>query len=213
MVIGFEIFLFGGVQRGTGDFLYLKPQQIELLRVGGLIDHEIGLGLLNLSAALEQGGEGGARLLQSAKGIENGKLSRGMQQRLMIVRSVHVDQPFANPLEHSQSGGATIDELAIAAGGRERAFEEQLVFLAGFQTVLFQKPGQWRIELGYIEVGLDGALISLGADERTIGAFAQHKIESTDEDRLARARLATDGIVAGPELQCEIGDQGKVAYA
>ena len=79
--------------------------------------------------------------------------------------------------------------------------------------MLFQKPGQWRIELGYIEVGLDGALISLGADERTIGAFAQHKIESTDEDRLARARLATDGIVAGPELQCEIGDQGKVAYA
>ena len=25
-----------------------------------------------------------------------------------------------------------------------------------------------------------------------------YKIESTDEDRLARARLATDGIVAGP---------------
>ena len=90
----------------------------------------------------------------------------------MIVRSVHVYQPFANPLEHSQSSGAAIDELAIAAGGRERAFEEQLVFLAGFQAVLFQKPGQRRIELGDIEGGFDGTLISLGADERTIGAFA-----------------------------------------
>ena len=113
MVIGFEIFLFAGVQRGTGDFLDLKPQQIELLRVGGFINHEIDLGLFNLGAALEQGGKGGARLLQSAKGVENGELARGVQQRLMIVWAVHIHQPFADLLEHGQRGGAAVDEFHL----------------------------------------------------------------------------------------------------
>ena len=142
MVIGLQRFLLGRVQRGIGDFLDLKSQQIELLRVGGFINHKIGLGLLNLGAALEQGGKGGARLLQSAKGVENGELARGVQQRLMIVRAVHIHQPFANLLEHGQRGCAAVDKLTIAAGGRERALEEQLIVFARLEAVLLQKRGQ-----------------------------------------------------------------------
>ena len=120
--------------------------------------------------------------MQSAKGVENGELARGVQQRLLIVRAVHIHQPFADLLEHGQRGGAAVDELAIAAGGGERAFEEQLIVLTRLQTVLLQKRGQRRIELGDIERGLDRALIGLGADKRTIGAFAQYEIERADED-------------------------------
>ena len=81
-------------------------------------------------------------MLQSAKGVENGELARGVQQRLMIVRAVHIHQPFANLLEHGQRGCAAVDKLTITAGGRERALEEQLIVFARLEAVLLQKRGQ-----------------------------------------------------------------------
>ena len=80
LVIALECFLFGGVQRSAGDFLHLKPEQVELLCVSGLVHHKVGLCLLNRGTALEQFCEGGAWRLKATEGIENGQLAGGMQQ-------------------------------------------------------------------------------------------------------------------------------------
>ena len=56
-------------------------------------------------------------------------------------------------------------------------------------------------------------MIGLGADKRAVGAFAENEVEGANENGFACARLAADGIVAGAELQREVGDQGKIANA
>ena len=136
-----------------------------------------------------------------------------MQQRLMIVRAVHVDQPFADLLEHRERGGAAVDKLAVAAGSGKGALEEQLVFLTGFEAMFLEESGQGGLEFRNIERGLNCALIGFSADERAVGAFAENEVEGANENGFACARLAADGIVAGAELQREVGDQGKIANA
>ena len=62
-----------------------------------------------------------------------------MQQRLVIVRAVHVHQPFAEAGQRGQGGGRAVDELAVGAGGGERALEHELMILARFQAVFLEK--------------------------------------------------------------------------
>ena len=90
-------------------------------------------------AASNQFAERLALFFQSAERVENRELLRRMQQRLMIVRAVHVHQPFADGGETLQRGRRAVDELAVGAGAGERALEDELIFLARFQAVLFQK--------------------------------------------------------------------------
>ena len=90
-------------------------------------------------AAADEFAEGFALLFQAAERVENRELFRRMQQRLVIVRAVHVHQPFADGGQRVQRGGRAVDELAVRAAGGERALEDELVVLARFQAVLFEK--------------------------------------------------------------------------
>ena len=118
------------------NFLHLKTQQVQLLRVGFFVHDQRGFFGFECGAAADQFAECRAFLFQAAEGVEDGELPGGMQQRLMVVRAVHVHQPFADGGQHVQRGGRAVDELAVRAVGRERALEDKLVFLARFQAVL-----------------------------------------------------------------------------
>ena len=109
-----------------------------------------------------------------------------------------------------QRGRRAVDELAVGPGGGERALEDELVFLARFKAVFLQKVFQRRAEFFHIEHGFDRATFLAAADERAVGAFAEHEVERADDDGLARAGFAGDGIAAGLEFQREVGHEGEV---
>ncbi len=128
----------------------------------------------------------------------------------MVVRAVHIHEPFANRRENIQRGGRAVDELAICSGAGERAFEDELIFFARLKAVLFQKTFQRRAEFFHVEHGLDGATVAAAADERAVSAFAEDEVERADDDGLARAGLAGDDVAAGLKFQREVAHEGEV---
>ena len=124
----------------------------------------------------------------------------------MIMRAVHVDEPFADLLKDRERGGAAVHKLTVTASGGEGSFEKELIVFAGLEAVFLEESAQWGVELGGVKRGFDSALIGLSADERAVGPFAQHEIECANQDGLACPRLAADGVVAGAEPECEVGD-------
>ncbi len=126
----------------------------------------------------------------------------------MFVRAVDVHEPFAQGGEDGQGGGRAVDELAVGAGAGEGAFQEELVVCARFQPVFLEEGGQGGFEAGDVEDRLDRATIAAAADEGAVGALAQGQVQRPDEDGLAGAGLAGDDVVAGLQLQRQVGDEG-----
>ena len=141
-------FIFAGLEPGAGNFVHLKTQQVQLLRVGFLIHDERGFFAFERGTALNQSAERRPLLFQIAERIENGELLRGMQKRLVVVRAVHVHEPFANRRQDVQRGGRAVDELAVRAAGGEGAFEDELIRLARLQAIFLQIYSQLRWSAG-----------------------------------------------------------------
>ncbi len=194
----------------AGDFPDLKAQQVELLHVGFFVHHESGFFSFEGVATMDECAKSLAFRLQTAKSVEDGELSGGMEQRLMFVRAVHVHEPFADGGQGIEGGGRTVDELAIGAAGGKRALEHQLMVFAGFKTVVIEQRFQRRLEAGHIKNGLDRALVLPAPDEGAVGALTQDEIEGADDDGLAGAGFAGDDVAARLELQRQVGHQGKV---
>ena len=93
----------------------------------------------NSRSARGQGGELRAQAGQAGKGIENVPLPGRVEQRLVIVRAVHVHPIPAERGQHLQRGRGAVDELAVGAGGGEDAFENQFPSGARFQAVFLQE--------------------------------------------------------------------------
>jgi hypothetical protein len=109
--------------------------------------------------------------------------------------------------------GEPLTNWRFVPGAGERAFEDELVFLARFQAVFVQKAlfqrRAGRRETRHVKDGLDGAAFLAAADERAVGAFAEDEVERADDDGLARAGFAGDDIAAGLEFQREVAHQGE----
>ena len=81
----------------------------------------------------------------------------------MIVRTVKIDQCVAHIFQDRQRGGRTVDELSIAARGRETSFNNKIIrarFDAGFDQV-----GVQLLQFFAGENGFGGASIGPGANE------------------------------------------------
>jgi len=124
------------------------------------------------------------------------------------------------------------------SAGRERAFEDKLIFLARLQAVFLEKISKrrWSAGLRYgvfritapssraggrrsalvdvqfrdVENGFDGTTVTAAADERPVGAFAEDKVKRADDDGFARAGLAGDDIAAGLELERQVRHEREV---
>ena len=114
----------------------------------------------------------------------------------MVVRPVQIHEPFPDVGENIERGRRAIDELAIRARAGERAFKDELMFLARFEAILLQERFDRCPKLRHVENCFNGTRITAAANERTVGALAQHQVERPDDDRLARTGFPRDGIVA-----------------
>lgn len=199
-----------GMKFGGFDFVGLKAEQIELLGVGLVIDDEAGFFGFEGEAVAEEFGEKMALWFESAEGIEDGQLFGGVKEGLMIVGSVDIDEPIADGGEGLEGSHGAIDELAIGAGAGAGAFEDELILIAGLDTVCLEEGMEGGVDLLDVERGFDGADVSAAPDEIAIGAAAQDEIESADENGFAGAGFAGDGVIARFEFEAEVSDQGQV---
>ena len=202
-------FLIGVKFRG-GDLGGLVAEEFELLRVGAFVDDERGFFGRERGAAADELREVFARRDEAGEGVEDRELARGVEERLVIVRAVHVHEPLADGGEERERGRGAVDELAVGAGGGEGALEDELRALAGFDAVFLEERGECGANGRKIEDGFDGATVRAAADEGAVGAFAEDEIEAADDDGFARAGLAGDGVVTGLKLEREVGDQREV---
>jgi phosphoribosyl 1,2-cyclic phosphate phosphodiesterase len=210
-MLQFEWVLLVGLEFGVGDFPDLVAKQVELLSVGSFIHDQRGLFLFQRGAPAGEAGEGGAWFFQLAEGVENGELAGGMEEGLMLVRAVDIDQVFAQGGEDAQGGGGTVDELAVGPGAGKDALDHELPFLARFQAIGLQPGGDWWARAGRVEDRLDRALVGAAPQQGAIGAAAEHEIQGADEDGLAGAGFAGDGVVSRLQVQGQIGHQGEVS--
>ena len=109
--------------------------------------------------------------------------------------------------------GEPLMNCRLVPGAGEGALQHKLVVVARLQAVLLQKRLERRSQPGDVEDGLDRATVAAAADERAVRPLAQREVEGADEDGLARAGLARDDIVAGLQLERQVGHQGEVLDA
>src|SRR5206468_9690130 len=100
-------------QFGGRNFLSLKAQQVELLGVGLFINDQPALLLLQSRAAAQQLRKIFAHRTQASKRIEYVQLSGGVQKRLVVVRTMDINEPLAQRAEAIEGGGRTIYELPV----------------------------------------------------------------------------------------------------
>jgi hypothetical protein len=60
--------------------------------------------------------------------IKQAQLRLGREQRLVIVRPVKIDEVVAELFQDRQCRWRTVDELTRAAGNREAALDDQVIF-------------------------------------------------------------------------------------
>ena len=213
LVILLHLHLLARLEFGFRDFTHLETQQVELLRVGLLIDHERGLLGLKRSASTNQFRKAFALALQFSKRIENSQLPRGVEQRLVVVWPVDVHQPFADGAKGLQRGRRAVDELPVGTGGGEGALEHELSVLAWLQPVFVEEFLQRSLKFAHLEDGLDRATVRPAADERAVGALTQDERQCADEDAFPSASFASDDVEAGPQLYREVCHESEVLDA
>ena len=114
----------------------------------------------------------------------------------MVVRAVYIHEPFAERGEDIQGGGRAVYELAIQAIASESALQKELAVLARFEPVFVEESNEWSSEFGNIKSRLDRATVAATADQRAVRPFAEHQIQSADQNRFAGTGLPRDGVVA-----------------
>ena len=121
-------------------------------------------------------------------GIEHGELTVLREKRLMLVRSVQIDEVAAERFQDREGAGRAVHELLVTAA--ETAFHDERISLTGLEAAVLEE----RIDLikigGQLKDSLDRAEAFARANEVVIGALAEDELESPDDHRLARAGLA-----------------------
>ena len=205
-----HLLVLAGLKPGARNLLHLEAQEVELLRVGFLIDDEGRFFRSERGARPDPFAEVRPLFFQAAKRIEDGELFRRMQQGLVIVRPVHVHKPFADRGQRGQRGGRAVDELTVRPSAGEGALEDQLMIVAGLQAVLLQKGSERRAQFFYFEDRLDGTAVASAAEEGAVGAVAEDEVERADDDGFAGTGFAGDDVAARLEFQREVRDQREV---
>ena len=206
----FEILFVGGLQVGGVDFLESDSGAIRVparwhFRRGGVPR-------VRWSWRAMRGRSRGRRRgpwLGPGVGVEHGELAFGGEQRLVVVRAVQVHEVIAEALEQGQGDRGIVDELAVG-GLADHPAHDELGVLAGRQAAVFE-DGVDFARVAEFEHGLHRAGVLAGADQRFVGAFAEHQFERADDDGLAGTGFAGDADQARAEFPGEFIDEGQIA--
>ena len=99
------------------------------------------------------------------------------------------DQVRRQFAQQSDADRLVVDESLRCAIGLEPAADQQRRARFHLNLRLGQDRGERRLQRGEFEAGGNAGLILSGADQRGIGAVAQHQPQRIEQDRLARPGL------------------------
>src|SRR5689334_5101812 len=128
----------------------------------------------------------------------------------MIVRTMQINQPVPQLLEHIEGGWASVDELAVGACCAENSFYYQLAVVTGLNT-LFTKPVIDRFCVGQIEYRLNRAVLCAGSDQCFVCTFTQNEFERSDNDTFARTCFACNDREARCDSPFQLFHQSQIA--
>ena len=160
---------FGGL-----DFLDAVGQKLDLpiqiLFVGRVERIDLLLDFAELFVLGPVGRPGIARL---SEGVEDFKLVSGIEQRLVVVRSVHVHQHIAQPLEYLQRDGLVVHHRLGGRIGDHSPYDQQSA-CTGFQANV-GKDGIDAHGIFETEFGIDRTGCFAGADHRFVRPLTEQK--------------------------------------
>lgn len=212
-VVGREGFFLPGLETSHLDFGYLVSEEVALPFDGGGISDE-GIEVVAQAVALVDGvGEGTAKGGEAGEGVEDGKLSSGFEERLMVVGAVQVDEPLAEVGERGECGGRAVDELPVGSRRGERSANDEGPGLAGIEAGVGEDGVDGALASGGMEDGLDGAEVGPGSDGGAVCPLAEDELDGSEDDGLAGSGLAGDDVQSRAQVEREVWHQGEVADA
>src|SRR5947207_11500925 len=108
--------------------------------------------------------------MQPDERVEDIQLPADVKERLMFVRTMNINERFANFPKQSESGRRAVNELTVRPRGSEGALEDELVLFARLQAVFFEERRQRH--RGNIKYGFDRTGVGARANESAVGALA-----------------------------------------
>ena len=129
-VIVVEPHVLARLDLGRLDLAHLVLQKRKPLLPFRLAHFQCRLFLLDAAQFTIGRGTSRAERTELAKGIEQFRLLVVRQQRLVIVRTVHIDEPVAERLQYLQRHGAAIDELPVRTRGGHGALKQKSAAVA-----------------------------------------------------------------------------------
>ena len=146
-------------------------------------------------------------VFQTAIGIEQPPMGRGIDQRTVVVLAVNFDQSRAEAFQRLHADRLVVDEGAGLAVGELHAPQDERVLR--LDTVLLeQRPG--RVPARQFEHRSHLPLRLALAHQRRVAARAQGEREGVEQDRFAGAGLAGQHSQTFCEIQIELVDQDDV---
>jgi hypothetical protein len=202
--------LLVGTQLGGGNLIDLKTKQIQLLRVSPLVHDQRRFLRLQLAATRRRASKLAAQTRQPRESVKNIALPQWIEQRLMIMRPVHIDEFPSQAGQRLQRGRRTIDELAICPRNRENPLQNQLIVRAWLDAVFIEQRLHDLAQRALFKHRFHRAIFAAASDQVPVRALAQNKMERADNDRFARSRFTGDGGVTAVQRQGEIGYQRQI---
>ncbi len=146
--------------------------------------------------------------LEAAIGVEQPAVSRGLDQRAVVVLAMDFDQRGADGAQHLHRHRLVIEEGAGAAVGQLDTAQDQFVLR---RNVVGGQDRAGRMIHRHVEGRRHLPLLGTLADQAGIAAGAQRQREGIEQDRLAGAGLAGQHRQTRREIDIEAVDQDDVS--
>ena len=196
---------FGGQLAQFGDTV-LEPFAVAL---GGL---EIGLrgSQCRLGLAPTGVGRSDGRRIESPEGVEQRAMTARREQPTIVMLAMDLDQPSAELAQQRGRNRLVVDAGAAAAVGLDDPAHDKGLAGLALEAVVGQQRGDHGIAVD-LEARGHHRLRRAVTDQRGLGALAEGKPQSVEQDRLARTGFASERTEPSGEIEVERLDQHDVA--
>ncbi len=179
-----------------------------LLPRGGERGLGVGQGAVGGGEAAPRGPHGIPQRPERAIGVEQVAVHARVQKAAVVLLSMQLHQRVGKAAQDVAGDAAVVDVGGLAAVGRDRAAEEQLLARGQAAVLQHRAGGMGGAE---VEGGRDLADIGAGADDVGAATPAEDEPERIEQDRLPRPGLSGQDVEAGAEVELQPVDDQDVA--
>ena len=198
-------------EAGFRDFAHLFAETILQIRATAL-----GQEVLQLTPG---GRDGFPRLLKGlplpkriAEPVQQEGLFRSGKERLVIVRTVQIDEMGTEIAQQREVAGGTIEKLPSTALRGDGSLEDEFPFLARLDARFLQKSMHGRIRQD-VEDRLKTCGGCPGPHQSPVGPLTEKELQGTENDRLTGTGLASDSGESRRKIPLQGLNEGQVANA